>query len=69
MICVIHSEAQLLSSLHVGGLGISDLRALSPTIFLAAYRETCLQIYTSLGDRYQTINGAWLRLQIQRYWT
>ncbi len=57
-----HSSAQALSSLHVGGLGIPDLRALSPTIFLAAYRETCRQLYVSLGHRYQTINDAWLHL-------
>ena len=57
-------DHQLFTSLHTGGLGITDIATHAPSIFLAATRETASALLAAVGPRYEKIFWAWLDCDI-----
>ena len=55
-----NDDHQFFTSLHIGGLGITDIVNHAPSIFLAATRETASALLTAIGPRYEKIFWAWL---------
>jgi hypothetical protein len=53
-------DHQLFSSLHTGGLGITDIGMHAPSIFLAATRKTTSALLAAVGPRYAKIFWEWL---------
>jgi hypothetical protein len=56
----LNDDHQLFTSLHIGGLGITDIVTHAPSIFLAATRETASALLAAIGPRYEKIFWAWL---------